>query len=170
MLLEIGYTQHHGRDWRYPAQQDALWNGLQVFQSRNLQPEEYSSDSEQVTLAVADGVGSSPQAQRASRLGLDALAEAITAGAAFDVRLVRRLQGRLCDALAKGETFGSATTFAAIQAQGERCVILNVGDSRVYRICASGQWQQLSHDHTVLNGMIARGEAEADQELSLIHI
>lgn len=169
MLLEIGYTQHHGRDWRYPAQQDALWNGLQVFQSRNLPCDQYSIDNDKVTVAVADGVGSSPQAQRASRLVLDALAEAITAGVAFDVRLVRRLQGRLCDALAKGETFGSATTFAGVQIQGERCVILNVGDSRVYRICASGQWQQLSHDHTVLNGMIARGEAEADQEYANIY-
>ena len=38
------------------------------------------------------------------------------------------------------------------------------GDSRVYRLSSWGEWQQLSRDHTVLNGMIARGEAEEGEE------
>lgn len=169
MPLAIACTQHHGKDWRFPTQQDALWNGIQVFQARNLGCKEYIADGDLLTIAVADGVGSSPQAELASRLVLDTLAAEISAGAAFDVRLVHRLQGRLCDALAKGATFGSATTLAAAQCRGERCSVLNIGDSRVYRIADGGEWQQLSHDHTVINAMIDRGEADAGREYASIY-
>jgi serine/threonine protein phosphatase PrpC len=169
MLLDIAYTQHQGKNWRYPQQQDALWNGMEVFQARNLRPAQQRSHASTVTLAVADGVGSSPQAQRASLAVLQALAQAIASGAAFDMGLLRKVHGQLCDQLARGATFGSATTLAAVQIANERCTVMNVGDSRVYRISADGQWQQLSHDHTVLNAMIARGEAEAGVEYAHIY-
>ena len=38
MILDIAYTQHRGTDWRYPVQQDALWNSVEVIQSRNRLP------------------------------------------------------------------------------------------------------------------------------------
>lgn len=169
MILDIAYTQHQGRDWRYPVQQDTLWNGVEVFQARNLRPACYQTAADVVTLAVTDGVGSSPHAERASRTVMEELAAAIQGGASFGTDLVRRIHGRLCDRLAIGETIGSATTLAAVQIQGERGTVMNVGDSRVYRIAANGVWQQLSHDHTVLNGMIARGEAEEGEEYANIY-
>ena len=46
---------------------------------------------------------------------------------------------------------------------------MNVGDSRVYRLSSQGEWQQLSRDHTVLNGMIARGEAEEGEEYATVY-
>ena len=82
---------------------------------------------------------------------------------------MRRIHARLCDRLAFGETIGSATTLAAVQIQGEQCAVMNVGDSRVYRLSSQGEWQQLSRDHTVLNGMIARGEAEEDEEYATVY-
>ena len=164
MPYEVAFTQHHGKDKKCPKQQDALWNGVDVFQELNLRSGQYTSTLESLTVAVADGVGASPQAERASRLVLDALAAEIAGGAAFDVRLVRRLHGGLCDALARGVTFGSATTLAATEFSGDHCKVINVGDSRVYRIAADGKWQQLSHDHTLINTMITRGEAEAGKE------
>ena len=46
----------------------------------------------------------------------------------------------------------------------ERCTVLSVGDSRAYRIAADGTWKQLTHDHTILNAMIDRGEANPETE------
>ncbi len=169
MILDIAYTQHQGRDWRYPVQQDTLWNGVEVFQARNLRPACHQTAADVVTLAVADGLGGSPLAERASRTVLEELATAIQGGVTFDKGLVRRIHGRLCDRLAFGETIGSATTLAAVQIQGEQCSVMNVGDSRVYRLVANGEWQQLSRDHTVLNGMIARGEAAEGEEYATVY-
>ena len=169
MILDIAYTQHQGTDWRYPVQQDALWSGVEVFQARNLRPACHQTAADVVTLAVADGLGGSPLAERASRTVLEELATAIQGGVTFDKGLVRRIHGRLCDRLAYGETIGSATTLAAVQIQGEQCSVMNVGDSRVYRLVANGEWQQLSRDHTVLNGMIARGEAEEGEEYANVY-
>ncbi len=169
MILDIAYTQHQGSDWRYPVQQDALWNSVEVIQSRNLHPAGLQTHADVVSLAVADGLGGSPLAERASRTVLEELAAAIQGGASFDGGLVRRIHGRLCDRLAFGESIGSATTLAAVQIQGEQCAVMNVGDSRVYRLVSNGEWQQLSRDHTVLNGMIARGEAEEGEEYANVY-
>ena len=54
MILDIAYTQHQGTDWRYPVQQDALWNSLEVIQSRNLHPACLQTQADVVSLAVAD--------------------------------------------------------------------------------------------------------------------
>lgn len=164
MRYVIGFTQHHGKNRRYPKQQDCLWNGQAVFQERDLASNEYHADLPRLALAVADGVGSSPRAELASKRVLDLLATAMTNGADFNMRLVRQLHGGLCDTLAKGRTFGSATTLAAAELVDGRCVILNVGDSRIYHISSAGDWQQLSRDHTIINAMIESGEAEAGKD------
>ena len=134
MILDIAYTQHQGRDWRYPVQQDTLWNGVEVFQARNLRPAGLQTQADVVSVAVADGLGGTPRAERASRAVLEELAAALQGGALFDRGLVRRIHARLCDRLAFGETIGSATTLAAVKIQGEQCAVMNVGDSRVYRL------------------------------------
>jgi serine/threonine protein phosphatase PrpC len=161
MLIETAFTQHRGNN---PGQQDALWNGEQVFQQDDLPCGQHNATCSRLVVAVADGVASSPFPQRASRHVLESLATEIAGGAAFDVRLVRRVHGYLCDALAKGRTFGSSTTLAAAMIQQDQCRVLSVGDSRVYRIAADGAWQQLSRDHTLINAMIERGEAAEGTE------
>lgn len=161
-LIELAITQHCGRN---PGQQDALWDGVQVFQQRDLPTASRSvANEDRWAIAVADGVASSPMAQRASRVVLESLAAEMSSGADFDVRTIRRVHGRLCDALAKGKTFGSSTTLAAMECQHSQCKVLSIGDSRVYRISAAGEWQTLTRDHTVLNAMIDRGEADAHTE------
>ena len=169
MNMDIAYTQHQGADWRYPVQQDALWNSVEVIQSRNLHPAGLQTQADVVSLAVADGLGGTPHAERASRAVLEELAAALQGGALFDRGLVRRIHGRLCNRLAYGETIGSAATLAAVQIQGEQCSVMSVGDSRVYHLSSQGEWQQLSRDHTVLSGMIARGEAEEGEEYATVY-
>ncbi len=69
----------------------------------------------------------------------------------------------------KGKTFGASTTLVAVEFLEDRCRVLNVGDSRAYRIAADGEWRQISHDHTLLNAYIARGEADAQQEYASLY-
>jgi PPM family protein phosphatase len=82
----------------------------------------------------------------------------------FDRRMVGRLHEQLCKQLARGDTFGSSTTLAAVRCYPDHCEVMNAGDSRVYHIPADGAWQQLSHDHSLINTLIAQGEAEAGVE------
>lgn len=161
MLYTIGFTQHHGKNKQYPKQQDCLWNGEEIFQKNDVVASEIAAHRPVLTVAVADGVGMSPQSEKASLAVLTALSVELANGSAFNRHLPGRIHGRLCDALAKGQTFGSASTLAAVQCFEQRCHVLNIGDSRVYKISARGEWTQLSHDHTLINSMIARGEAEA---------
>lgn len=163
MPYTIACTQHCGRDKRFPQQQDSLWNGEAVFQKRNLLPEQHVAHGESISVAVADGVGSSPRAELASLCVLQALAIEAPDNP-FDRRMVGRLHEQLCKRLARGETYGSSTTLAAVRCYPDHCEVLNAGDSRVYRISAAGVWQQLSHDHSLINSLIEQGEAEAGVE------
>jgi serine/threonine protein phosphatase PrpC len=146
-------------------QQDALWNGEAVSQRRDLPTRQRISKSEdRLVVAVADGISNSPMPQNASRLVLEALSTEIADGAIFNVPLIRRIHGRLCDLLAKGRTFGSSTTITAVECKDGRCVALSAGDSRAYKISANGEWQQITRDHTILNTLIDRGEADANTD------
>lgn len=51
---------------------------------------------------------------------------------------------------------GMGTTIAAMLVNGDRCVVGNVGDSRVYR-CRHGELIQLTLDDTMVHGMAERG-------------
>ncbi len=163
MPYTIACTQHCGKDRRFPQQQDSLWNGEAVLQKRNMLPEQHVALGESVSVAVADGVGCSPRAELASLCVLQALASEAPDNP-FDRRMVGRLQDQLCKRLARGETYGSSTTLATVRCYPDHCEVLNAGDSRVYRISAAGVWQQLSHDHSLINSLIEQGEAEAGVE------
>jgi serine/threonine protein phosphatase PrpC len=168
MPYTIACTQHCGRDRRFPQQQDSLWNGEAVLQKRNLLPEQHVAHTESISVAVADGVGNSPRAELASLCVLQALANEAP-DTPFDRRMVVRLHDQLCQRLARGETYGSSTTLAAVRCYPDHCEVLNAGDSRVYRISTAGAWQQLSHDHSLINSLIAQGEAIAGVEYATIY-
>jgi Serine/threonine protein phosphatase len=171
MIVDIAYTQHLGRN---PSQQDALWNSREIIQQRDVPVNGLSFDSTHagsLVVAVADGVAISPMPHKASKFVLEALACEMEEGAALDARTIRRIHGRLCDVLAKGKSFGSATTLASVAypSQAACCSVISVGDSRVYRIAADGNWQPLTRDHTLLNAMIERGEADPATEYASLY-
>ena len=160
-LYTVAYTQHAGKI-RGHAQQDCLWTGESLWQCHDLPVSSYTSDSPGLFAAVADGVSVSPAPAKASQVVMAALAKELAEGHALDARLARRLQAHLCDTLAHHRrTRGSATTLAAVHLHPQHATMLNVGDSRVYQITAQNHWTQLSCDHTVLNTLIEKGEAEA---------
>lgn len=173
MNIQIAYTQHSGK--QHHSQQDALWNGSTCFQLANLPPTGHIVQIDDVFLALADGVSVSPSPQLASRFVLEELALEVLSGhpgplaPRIDARMVRHVHCRLCDRYAKGRTIGSATTLVAGQIQGNQIIVLNVGDSRAYRIVANGDWQRLSHDHTVIEGLIADGKAERNRDYARLY-
>ena len=132
-------------------------------------------------LAVADGVASSGgnrriAPQQASRIVLEELVKAVREHPEWlqegfvANRHVRRVQERLSDRLAgHTTTHGAASTLAVAHIRGQNSAILNVGDSRVYQMNQEGRWRRLSKDHTVLQGMIDRGEASPDAEYASIY-
>jgi serine/threonine protein phosphatase PrpC len=174
-MLEIAYTMHRGKVSR--QQQDCLLVNEALHQAPALGVKTQCLPENEALLAIADGVYSSPQAQRASRTVLEALAqvmqqhpERLTEGGLINGWHVRRVQERLANRLAvQPDTYGSSTTIAVAQIQGSRAAILNVGDSRVYQAKANGQWQRVSKDHTVLQGLIDKGQAVPGRDYASLY-
>ena len=167
--LEIAYTQHSGR--QRSMQQDALWNGQALCQSKDQPTTVIRRREESSLFAVADGVSVSPMPQLASCFVIETLAAMLNDSpqSVLDVRQIRRVHGLLCDRFAHGRTFGSSTTLVATQIAGNQCVTVNTGDSRAYRILADGNWQTLSRDHTVIESLRQQGLASCDQEYAHIY-
>ena len=167
--LDIAYAQHAGL--LRAIQQDALWNGRDLIQSKDQSTTAISLQQSSSFFAVADGVSASPSPQLASRFVIEALTASLSKlrDSELDVRLVRRVHGLLCDRYACGRTFGSSTTLVAAQIVGNRCIVVNVGDSRAYRITAEGKWNALSIDHTVIESLRQQGHASCDLEYARIY-
>jgi serine/threonine protein phosphatase PrpC len=166
-MFEVAYTQHRGK--LNPHQQDALWNGSEAFQEIDLPCRTHTLDDPSLLLAIADGVSVSPEPQLASLFAIKALTQDGDTNRPLTARRIRDLHERLSDRYARGRTRGSSTTLVAARWTGDSCEIVNVGDSRAYRISANGEWLQLSHDHTILNDMLAAGEAEPGREYASLY-
>ena len=57
---------------------------------------------------------------------------------------------------------GMGCTLVAMVVNGKRCMVANVGDSRAYMI-SRGSIQQISHDHSLVEEMLAKGEISPEQ-------
>lgn len=172
---QLAFAQHRGLIAR--SQQDALLVAGEIHQAANLAVRQLAGDPVGGLCAVADGVAISPCPQRASRAVLEALCEIgpqhddLLQDGWIGPRLIRRhVHPALCRALAGSRrTRGSACTLALLQWRAGRFSVLNVGDSRVYRIDREGRWQQLSRDHTYFQSMVERGEIAADQYVGQLY-
>ncbi|HHW77559.1 MAG TPA: serine/threonine-protein phosphatase [Xanthomonadaceae bacterium] len=178
-MFEIAYAMHRGKVCR--QQQDCILIDGAIHQVPVLPITAATLAADEVLLAVADGVASSGgdrriAPQRASRIVLEELVRAVRERPEWlqegfvANRHVRQVQTQLSDKLADNpETRGAASTLAVAHVRGHRAAILNVGDSRVYRANREGRWRRLSTDHTVLQGMIDRGEASPDTEYASLY-
>jgi protein phosphatase len=59
---------------------------------------------------------------------------------------------------------GMGTTLASVLALGERFVVANIGDSRVFRL-TSGRFDQITVDHSYIQEMMARSGVKPDPAL-----
>ncbi|WP_303819004.1 PP2C family serine/threonine-protein phosphatase [Actinobacillus minor] len=154
MTFTITFCQQVGKGKL--KNQDALFNSNSVFQYQLKKAETIELSAEKIILGVADGVSSSPKSHYASRFMMDQLAQCQHFSSAW----LRQMQQALSETLAN-RYLGSATTFVACEVnQNGECKIINVGDSRAYKITVQGEWQQLSVDHTILNEMQEQGLAD----------
>lgn len=64
------------------------------------------------------------------------------------------------------KTEGMGTTLVALFPRDDEMVIAHVGDSRVYRLSAGGQLDQLTRDHSLLNEKIDAGEISTQEQIS----
>ncbi|MDZ7621434.1 MAG: protein phosphatase 2C domain-containing protein [Candidatus Competibacteraceae bacterium] len=178
-MLTLAYTMHQGKLCR--QQQDCILIDGTIHQDRMLPITAWSLLADEVLLAVADGVASSGgnrriAPQQASRIVLEELVKAVREHPEWlqdgfvANRHARHIQTQLSNKLADNpKTYGAASTLAVAHVRSGRAAILNVGDSRVYQANREGQWRRLSKDHTVLQGMIDRGEASPDTEYASLY-
>lgn len=120
--------------------------------------------------AVADGMGGHAGGEVAARTAIDALQQEFgrhpsSDGLAEAVRQANQAVWERSHEDADLRGMGTTLTAAALVAtpQGDRLVMANVGDSRSYRL-RDGALTQLSHDHSVAEELVDRGqlsEAEA---------
>jgi len=103
--------------------------------------------------AVSDGVGGNAGGHICSQMVLDMLHSALTPGIspAELGRAVEAINRAVLEAQRKMPEYSAmAATLAMALAEGERLLICNAGDSRIYRL-RRGRLAQLSFDHTRCN-------------------
>jgi protein phosphatase len=113
---------------------------------------------------VADGMGGHAGGKRASeeaaRVITDAVAAGAAGGTAADVCLRQAIEEANARVWSLPQTepalHGLGTTVAALLVDGDVGHVAHVGDSRVYRL-RNGAIDVLTHDHSYLNDLAARG-------------
>lgn len=156
-FCEISFCQQAGKNKRH--NQDALFNGEDVFQYVFKKPEKRIEPRPHFIIGVADGVYNSTHPAKASKVVMNALKEIDS----LSRETIIYLQDKLSEALADNY-FGSATTFvgAEINQLEHKVKILSVGDSRAYLISKEGKWQQITEDHSVLSELLEQDQTQDD--------
>ncbi len=112
--------------------------------------------------AVADGMGGHKGGQAASKAIVDALNAIPEAGSIEELtkNVYSCLHKVNADLLEMGQAFGQGvivgSTVVAMVADGNRCVALWAGDSRLYRY-RDGSLQQLTQDHSLISELARKG-------------
>lgn len=117
---------------------------------------------------VCDGVGGAQAGKTASSLAVEQVRDIFRSQS--DLNLAHRLimaADRASAAIFAASqedpsTEGMATTLVAAAFDGEQCYIVNVGDSRAYRI-KQGQIEKVTTDHTLIQDQIDNGLLTVDQ-------
>jgi serine/threonine protein phosphatase PrpC len=115
------------------------------------QAQEQKSTYENVAIAVADGMGGHAGGATASRMVVESLKEALRSDYCDERYLssiLREINTQLFTATESNpELMGMGSTVAGILCRGEKALVFNVGDSRVYRV-QDNLLQQLTTDDT----------------------
>lgn len=121
-------------------------------------------DGGRVLAAVADGMGGHQGGAYASRRALEVLTERVATGDSLS-RAVAAANEALNRDARHPDLAGMGTTVVGVMAEGAEYLVFNVGDSRCYRVSATG-CEQLSRDHSFVadamrDGTMTRDDAEA---------
>jgi protein phosphatase len=117
---------------------------------------------------VCDGMGGAKSGNIASTLAVDVFVQEVrrtwTSGMSAD-KLEQMLRGAVklanftvFDQSQQFEEFdGMGTTLVAVLVRGRRATVVNVGDSRAYKVDSDGI-RQITRDHSLVQMMVDRGE------------
>lgn len=115
---------------------------------------------------VADGMGGHRAGDFASRFSVNEFEKELKEQKARTVigsmeGAIRVANDRLLqEAAAEPEYEGMGTTFVAACIQNTTLYVLNIGDSRLYRLSENGTIRQITQDHSLVEEKIQRGEIE----------
>ena len=118
--------------------------------------EAYPEDG--LLLAVADGMGGHAAGEVASALALETLLKALQAGESLE-KAAQMANWRVHKKAQDPGLFGMGTTLTALHLVEDRFHIVNVGDSRAYRLSRRGI-RQLTDDHSFVAEAMKRGQSE----------
>lgn len=125
-------------------------------------------DRNSLLCVVCDGMGGAKSGNIASTLAVDVFVEEVrrtwTPGIPLD-KLEQMLRGAVklanftvFDQSQQFEEFdGMGTTLVAVLVRGRRATVVNVGDSRAYKVDSDGI-RQITRDHSLVQMMVDRGE------------
>ncbi|MGH7471988.1 MAG: PP2C family protein-serine/threonine phosphatase [Longimicrobiales bacterium] len=113
-------------------------------------------------VAVADGMGGQSGGEIASSRALQVLRDALVSGQDLE-RAVRMANEAIYQqASADPDLQGMGTTLVGVLRRKRLYSVVNVGDSRAYRVDAAGIWQ-LTEDHSFLAEAIRSGRVSTDE-------
>ena len=120
---------------------------------------------------VADGMGGHAGGDVASAIATRRIAEAdvdyngVTDAAAELRSALISANRQLAETVAEhSELTGMGTTVSALLLQGDRVVIVHIGDSRIY-LLRSGELSQISTDHTFVQRLVDAGRITAEEAM-----
>lgn len=125
---------------------------------------------------VADGVGGHARGEVASRTAVECLARHLPAGSALDPeRVIEAIEAANTEvrALSNSDVVGTSTAGTTLSGvvrvtqpsqQGDRWMVINVGDSRVYS-WDGNRVEQVTTDHSVVQELVEAGLITPDEAL-----
>ena len=119
-------------------------------------------------LAIADGMGESPGGEIASKLALSILEAAFTGANLQELEAAVRAANRAIAerAATDDDLDGMGTTLCAMGTTSDgHLAVVNVGDSRVYRL-RDGSLHRLTDDHSWTADLVRRGELTEQEAAS----
>ncbi len=165
MKLRLAYLTNRGK--LRSRNEDALLVKEKILSGISMdKPEFMDIESDELLLAVADGMGGMPCGDRASRMALDLLKRLWNE---YEVPgLLKEITDRMNDYVAEHpECFGMGTALAGLFLGKERAIAFNVGDCRVYRYRTT--LQLLTRDHTEAYELLEKGVID-EEELRFHHL
>lgn len=147
----------HSIQGRKPSQEDAY----------------YVSDLTEngVLVLVADGVGGHGHGDFAANLCVQVFQEKFEEAEAIeDVEEFLRVTAMTVATrvLRKGKSDPSfqksGTTLTGFLVKEDHFTVINIGDSRVYELLDSGEWLQLTRDHSLVQDLVDEGEITEEQK------
>lgn len=151
--------QISGSSWqgKRSSQQDVILINDQTTLHKSFLSKTQQTD-DIFSVAVADGISSSPAAHYAANQALQTVRNQWRAGKFANLQGIQNI---LCEKLAdSSRTVDAATTLATMQfnaSKDEYIHIRHIGDSRVYRYRESDGWKCLTRDHSFIEEMKADG-------------